>query len=73
MKTGKITYYIEIPVTVDYSATPAEPMTPTYPGCQPDLSVDFYSYPNEAHIGELMDAEADQIKMACWEDLEENV
>jgi len=71
MKTGKITYYIEIPITVDYSASPAEPMTPTYPGCQAELSVDFISIPNEEKINKIIDKEADQIKMACWEDIEE--
>ena len=67
-KTGQIKDYIEIPVTVDYSAHPEEPMTLTYPGCHAHVTVDFYNYPDESEIDKLIGKEADAIKEACMED-----
>ena len=66
-KTGQIKYYIEIPVTVDYSAHPEDPMTQTYPGCDAHVTVDFYNFPDQDEIEKLIGKEADAIKEACLE------
>ena len=71
MKTGTIIHWMEIPIMVEYSVYPADPMTQTYPGCDAELSVDIVSAPSEEEIYKLVDKEADAIKMECWEDLEE--
>ena len=71
MKSGQIEYYIEIPIRVNYTAYPEEPMTLTYPGCSACIEVDEMKYPSQEEIGKLVDNETDGIEMACWEDLEE--
>ena len=67
---GTITYYMEIPVTVMYSAHPEEKMTPTYPGCPAHVTVDCVSVPEEGALYKLVDRAADSIKELCMEDAE---
>ena len=67
-KYGEITYWLEIPVIVNYELCPAERATRDYPGCPKHIIVDFIKYPDEQELGKLVDAEADRIKEACWED-----
>ena len=72
MKTGTITYYIEIPVTIGYSCYPAEERTKHYPGCDAGCTVDYYGFPSENEISKMVDKDADSIKEACAEDAEKS-
>lgn len=70
MKTGQITYYIEIPIEVSYSCHKAERQTMEYPGCEAGITVDFIGYPDDAKLNEIVDKNASEIKEACLEDAE---
>ena len=73
MKSGTITHYVEIPVTVHYTAYPEEKMTLEYPGCPAHVIVDFIGYPDEPEINAIIDSNASAIKEACEEDANQPV
>lgn len=67
MKSGRITYYMEVPVEVDYSIHPEEKQTMEYQGCPQHLVVDYIGYPSEETLSGLVDKNAGEIKEACME------
>jgi len=70
MKGGKATYYMEIPIEVDYSCHKAERQTMDYPGCSAGITVDFIGFPGEEKLNEIVNKNASEIKEACLEDAE---
>ena len=72
-KSGQIKYHIEIEVDVSYTASPAEPQTMEYPGCDAYVTVDSYSYPDELEIEAMIDDQADKIKDFCMEEASQPV
>jgi len=71
IKSGNITKHIEIPVSVIYSAHPAERKTMEYPGCPAHVTIDFINYPGPDELGAIVDAYADEIREACEADARE--
>jgi len=68
MKSGKITYYIEIPIEVHYTCYKAERQTKDYPGSDAHCVVYCYGYPNNTAMQNIVDKEADKIKELCVQD-----
>ncbi len=66
MKSGKITHYIEIPVTVSYSVEEHDDAILFQTG--PYIVVDAINYADEDEIYAIIGKESDAIKEACMED-----
>ena len=67
MKHGTITYYIEIPVQVDYHIYPAEKANRDYPGCPESIEYET-TPPTPEQIKKIILDDADGIEADCWED-----
>ena len=71
MKSGKITYYLYLPVTIYYTPRRAERQTLEYPGCPASIEVTKIEPPTQADIDEAIEIEELDIETACWEDVAE--
>jgi len=65
---GKITYFINLPVEVDYTYFKEEMMTESYPGSPPHIEVDGYDYPKPEVIEKIIEDNMANIEEACWMD-----
>ena len=70
MKSGTITYYVEIPVEIHYHLQPAERQTMDYPGCPEHIIVDIINAPIEDELYSLIGSHSQDIKDACMDDIE---
>ena len=68
---GKTTYWLEIPVIVEWTLNPAERQTLTYPGCAATLEFEAVTHPTDKEISAIIDDEMEQIEAVCWEEATE--
>ena len=71
-KSEQITYWIEIPLIVDYTVFPAERQTLTYPGCDAHIEIDQMTKPTNGEWNRIIEDETEAIELACWDDVKEN-